>query len=455
MSTKTSFLDKVTDFVENRLAPPLVKVAQIRYLQSLQKTFMVMMPYMILGATATLILNLGGLFAEGTGLNMPDVANTINGVIDVIRPGLTQLVFIGINLMALLVVLLNSYFLGEFYHEKNAKVNQMVAAVLGLISFLCCIDFMKLSENFDWPAYILGAPSLFTAIIISMIAVELYRYLIGKDLTIKMPAGVPPMVADAFTALIPVSAIVILFAFIGRNIPNFDIMNIINNASAGLVVGGSGPIAQFIAFILDRVFWFVGLHGSNIVGSIMTPIWESMSVQNLAAFAAGEDIPFLFSSLWVNAYVRLSVFPLALLCVISTVKRFKVLGRLSIVGTVFNIAEPIMYGLPVVLNPLMFVPWVIGFAVLFVFNAILISVGLEPPIVANVVWTMPVPLMAFIGSGFKFSAMIISLLNMVILFFIFLPFFKVMERQELAAEKENLENENLDSIVESQGGEAA
>ena len=187
----------------------------------------------------------------------------------------------------------------------------------------------------------------------------------------------------------------------------------------------------------------------------MTPIWESMSVQNLAAFAAGEDIPFLFSSLWVNAYVRLSVFPLALLCVISTVKRFKVLGRLSIVGTVFNIAEPIMYGLPVVLNPLMFVPWVIGFAVLFVFNAILISVGLEPPIVANVVWTMPVPLMAFIGSGFKFSAMIISLLNMVILFFIFLPFFKVMERQELAAEKENLENENLDSIVESQGGEAA
>ena len=108
MSTKTSFLDKVTDFVENRLAPPLVRVAQIRYLQSLQKTFMVMMPYMILGATATLILNLGGLFAEGTGLNMPDVANTINGVIDVIRPGLTQLVFIGINLMALLVVLLVS-----------------------------------------------------------------------------------------------------------------------------------------------------------------------------------------------------------------------------------------------------------------------------------------------------------------------------------------------------------
>lgn len=435
MSAKTSLLDKITDFIENRLAPPLIKVAQIRYLQSLQKTFMVMMPYMILGATATLILNLGGLFAEGSGLNMPGVAAAINGVVDVIRPGLTQLVFIGINLMALLVALLNGYFLGEFYHEKDAKVSAVVAAVAGMISFLCCIDFITLSENFDWPSYILGAPSLFTSILISITAVELYRFLIGKNITIKMPEGVPPMVADAFTALIPVSATVILWAFVGRNIPSFDIMNIINNASSSLVVGGSGPVAQFVAFILDRVFWFVGLHGSNIVGSIMTPIWESMATQNLAAYAAGQDIPFLFSSLWVNAYTRLSVFPIALLCVISTVKRFKVLGRLSIVGTVFNIAEPIMYGLPIVLNPLMFVPWVLGFGVLFIFNAILISVGLEPPIVASVVWTMPIPLMAFIGSGFKISAMIISIINLVLLFLIFLPFFKVMERQELETER--------------------
>lgn len=453
MSTKTSLLDKITDFVENRLAPPLIRVAQIRYLQSLQRTFMVMMPYMILGATATLILNLGGLFAEGSGLNMPDVANAINSFVGVIRPALTQMVFIGINIMALLVALLNSYFLGEYYHAKDSNVNPMVAATAGMISLLCCINFTTLSENFDWPTYVLGAPSLFTAIIISILAVELYRYLIAKNITIKMPEGVPPMVADAFTALIPVTAIVIIFAFVGRNIPNFDIMTIINDASAGLVVGGSGPVAQFIAFMLDRIFWFVGLHGSNIVGSIMTPIWESMAVQNLAAFAAGKDIPFLFSSLWVNAYVRLSVFPLALLCVISSVKRFKVLGKLSIVGTIFNIAEPIMYGLPVVLNPLMFVPWVLGFGVLFIFNAILISVGLEAPIIANVVWTMPVPLMAFIGSGFKISAMIISILNMVILFFIFLPFFKVMERQELAIEQQNIEEiQTIEETVEPQGG---
>ncbi|MCI5773401.1 MAG: PTS transporter subunit EIIC [Erysipelotrichaceae bacterium] len=443
---KRSFINVLTDFIENRLAPPLVRISQIRYLQTLQRTFMVMMPYLILGSAATLILNLGGLFAEGTGLNMPEVATAINNVIANIRPGLTQIVFISINLMAFLCVLLNSYFLGEHYNLQNKKINPIVCGVVGMISFLCFIDFTTLSANFDWPAYILGAPSLFSSIIISILAVEIYRWFINKNITIKMPAGVPPMVADAFTSIIPVSVVVIISAFVGRNIANFDFLNVVNELCSHLVVGGSTPIAQFIAYLLDRVFWFVGLHGSNIVGSIMTPIWEAMVGQNLADFTAGKEITYVFSSLWVNCYVRLSVFPIALLLVMSKVKRFKVLGKLSIAGSIFNIAEPIMYGLPIVLNPLMFVPWVIGGAFMFIFNVALTMLGLVPPIVANVVWTMPVPLMAFIGSGFKISAMVISIINMVILFFIYLPFFKVMEKQELAIEKENEQKELMENI---------
>ena len=166
---KGNVMERISDFVENRLAPPLIRISNIRYLQTLQKTFIVFMPYMILGATATLVLNLGGLFAEGTGLGMPDVAEAINGVIDVIRPGLTQLVFISINLMALLTAILNAYYLGEYYNENyDKKVNGIVCGIAGLIGFLCFVDFTTLSQNFDYPAYILGAPSLFTAILISI-----------------------------------------------------------------------------------------------------------------------------------------------------------------------------------------------------------------------------------------------------------------------------------------------
>ena len=171
----------------------------------------------------------------------------------------------------------------------------------------------------------------------------------------------------------------------------------------------------------------------------MGPIWTQTTTANVNAFANGQPIPYMFTSGWINFYVRCSVFPIALLCVRSKVKRFKVLGKMALPGTIFNIAEPIMYGLPIVLNPLMFIPWVLGFTVLFIFNGILAALGLTPAIVAMVVWTMPVPIASFIGSGFNILAPVISILNLVLIYLIFLPFFRIMERNELELEQKELE----------------
>lgn len=448
-----TFLDRLTSIIETKVAPPLMKLSQMRYLSTLQQTFITLMPYLILGATATLVLNFGGLFAEGSGLNMPDVANTINSIIEPCRPWLLQIVFVTINLIALLTTILNGYYLGRYYEDKDKRISPVVAAVVAMIAFLCFIDFAALSENFDWPSYIMGSPSLFGGIVISICAVEIYRFLIKKNLTIKMPEGVPPMITAAFTSMIPVCAIVILFSILGQGIAGFKFLDLLNEGFSYLVIGGSGPVPQFIGFFLDRILWFVGLHGSSIVSSVMQPIWTTMITDNINAFASGMDIPFMFTEQWINFYVRVSVLPIAILCWRSRVKRFKVLGKLSLPGTVFNIAEPIMYGLPIVLNPLMFVPWVLGFSVLFIFNAVLGVLGLTPPIVAMVVWTMPAPIAALIGSGFNPVALVISLMNFVLVYFIFLPFFRVMERQELKIEEENEKAiENSDLELNESGG---
>lgn len=433
---KTTVLDRVTEFIEQKIAPPLLRISQIRYLEALQRTFVTLMPYMILGATSTLILNLAGLFGE-SGLNLPGVAAAISAVVEPCRPWLLQIVFVSINLLALITTALNGYFLGDYYSHKDKDVSAIASAMVSMIAFLCFIDFGNLSENFDWPSYILGSPSLFGGILISIFAVELYRFLIGKKITIKMPEAVPPMIAAAFTSMIPVSVVVVVCCIVGRGIASFDFLAALNAACAYLVVGGSGPVAQGIGFFLDRILWFVGLHGSNIVSSVMQPIWTTMITDNVNAFAANQPIPYMFTEQWINFYVRCSVFPIALLCCMSKVKRFKVLGKLSLPGTIFNIAEPVMYGLPVVLNPLLFVPWVLGFGLLYVLNAILGVLGITPPMVSMVVWTMPAPLASFIGSGFKPLALVITLVNMLLIFLMFLPFFKVMEKQELEAEKAN------------------
>lgn len=433
---KTTVLDRVTEFIEQKIAPPLLRISQIRYLEALQRTFVTLMPYMILGATSTLILNLAGLFGE-SGLNLPGVAAAISAVVEPCRPWLLQIVFVSINLLALITTALNGYFLGDYYSHKDKDVSAIASAMVSMIAFLCFIDFGNLSANFDWPSYILGSPSLFGGILISIFAVELYRFLIGKKITIKMPEAVPPMIAAAFTSMIPVSVVVVVCCIVGRGIASFDFLAALNAACAYLVVGGSGPVAQGIGFLLDRILWLVGLHGSNIVSSVMQPIWTTMITDNVNAFAAHQPIPYMFTEQWINFYVRCSVFPIALLCCMSKVKRFKVLGKLSLPGTIFNIAEPVMYGLPVVLNPLLFVPWVLGFGLLYVLNAILGVLGITPPMVSMVVWTMPAPLASFIGSGFKPLALVITLVNMLLIFLMFLPFFKVMEKQELEAEKAN------------------
>ena len=439
-------MEKLTIFIEEKLAPPLIRLSETRYLQALQHTFMTMMPYMIIGALAVLVLNLGGLFNANTGLNMPGVADAINNFIAPHRPWLGQITRITIDIMGIMTAVLNGYYLATYYSKKNNKISGIVGGSLGFVSFLAFIDISALSANFGWPTFILGAPSIFGAIFISIAAIEIYRCLVEKNVTIKMPDGVPPMVTAAFTSLIPVTVVIIVMSIIGMAFEGFDLLQVINQAFSHLVVAGSGPVPQFIGWMLDRILWFVGLHGSNIVGSVMGPIWQTSAAENVAAFEAGQAIPHMFTSGWINFYVRISVLPIALLCWQSRSKRFKSLGKLAMPGSIFNIAEPIMFGLPIVLNPLMFVPWVFGFGLMFIFFAILGVFGITPPVIAPVVWTMPAPLGAWIGTGFNIIAPILSLLAYVMLYFIFYPFFKIMEKQELANEAKFA---NEDAAVEN------
>lgn len=177
-----TFFSKVTNFIDAKIAPPLIKISRIRYLDAMQTATITIMPYMILGATATLILNLPGLFAEGAGLNLPQVADALAKFVNLISAPLLQIVFISINILGLLTSMIAAYALGEYYNAKDNRIRPIVAAVLGMVSFLAFIDFFTLSENFDWPSYILGAPSLLAGVLISFIAVEGYRLLVKANL---------------------------------------------------------------------------------------------------------------------------------------------------------------------------------------------------------------------------------------------------------------------------------
>lgn len=417
-------MERLTYFIENVIAPPLIRVSETRYLQAIQKAFLSIMPILIFSSMMILV----------AALPIPGWNKVVGPIIGALWGGVNST----LGFLAVVLTISLGYHLGSHYERRNKNVRPISTALLSFISFMIFFPMFGTSEGVTVIATgNFGATGIFSAIFITIISVEVYRLLVERNITIKLPDGVPPMVMDAFISLIPSSA-VLLVAWLLSYVLKLDIPSITNTIFTPLVSAGKGPLPQFLSFFIDRVLWFTGIHGSNVVGSVMTPIWATMIAENMEAFKSGADvIPNLFTAEWTNYFVRISVLPIAILAAISSVKRYQALGKLSIAPAIFNIAEPVLFGLPIVLNPILFVPWVFGFSFLWVWSYIFTAViPLIPPIIMQVTWTIPSPISAYLATGGNVVAMLFSLLNYFILGLIFYPFFKVLEKQEKVKELE-------------------
>ncbi|WP_077602191.1 MULTISPECIES: PTS sugar transporter subunit IIC [Oceanobacillus] len=417
-------MEKLTYVIEEKVAPPLIRISRNRYLDSIQKAFITLMPFIILGSFFVLL----GSFPVQAWQNLIE---PISGHLSSANNATMGLLSIGLATGI-------GYFLSSFYSQHGEKVDPFSGAMISLFSFLILFP-VGVSEEIGTylPADNLGSTGMFTAIIVAIISTEIHRYLIKKDIVIKMPEGVPPMVTNAFTALIPVFATMVLW-WVLRYILQVDVAAVIMAGFEPIIAGGTSAVAQFGAFFVDRILWFVGIHGSNVVGSVMTPVWIDMLGANTAAADAGETVPYIASAQFMAEFVRVSPLPLVVLMLMSAVKRYKTLGKLALAPSIFNIAEPIMFGLPIVLNPILFVPWVFGHLFLFIFSYFIISIGLVPAPFAAIPFTVPGPIAGYLGTGGSWAGALLATVNLVIMFFIWLPFYKVLEKQTL---KEQYENE--------------
>lgn len=419
-------MEKLTNFIENVIAPPLIRVSETRYLQAVQKAFLSIMPILIFSSMMILV----------AALPIPGWNKVVGPIIGALWGGVNST----LGFLAVVLTVSLGFHLGSYYERDNRNVRPISTALLSFISFMIFFPMFGTADGITVIATgNFGATGIFAAIFITILSVEVYRILVERNITIKLPEGVPPMVMDAFTALIPSSA-VLLVSWLLSYVFKIDIPAITNTLFTPLIAAGKGPLPQFLSFFLDRILWFTGIHGSNVVGSVMTPIWATMIAENMEAFKSGLGvIPNLFTAEWTNYFVRISVLPIAVLAALSSVKRYQALGKLSIAPAIFNIAEPIMFGLPIVLNPILFVPWVFGFSFLWVWSYIFTAIiPLIPPIIMQVTWTIPSPISAYLATGGNVVAMLFSLFNYFLLALIFYPFFKVLEKQEKLKELEEM-----------------
>lgn len=287
-----------------------------------------------------------------------------------------------------------------------------------------------------------GATGLFTCLIVGFISSMIYIKLMVKKVTIKLPETVPPAVSNAFAAIIPGTIAIYVFGIITQICvattglyPNDLITKWIQEPLLSL---SQGFFSVILVMFLMQLFWFFGLHGSNVMAPITEGIYTPALLKNLEhwnQFQTTTDMPYLWTRGSIDAYAQIGGSGLTLGLVIAIFifsKRSdaRTVAKLSAPMGVFNINEPIIFGMPIVLNSIYIIPWLIIPPICAVIAYGFTAMGIIPPVFLQVPWVMPVGFYAFFATGGNLLAAAVAILNVVISFLIWTPFVMLANRME-------------------------
>lgn len=429
-------MNSIMTFLDSRLTPLAAKFGENRYLRSISSGFIAVMSATIVGSIFTLISNLpikawtDWLASSGFGkiLALPSQAT--------------------IDLIAVYAVFFIAYNLA-----KEFEVDGAGAGLSALVSFFLLTGrtpfYTKAATDaateMAYSASFLGARGLFTAILVALIGGRIFIWVVQRGWVIKLPDSVPPNVGNSFSALIPAGFVITIFLVVAglmtlTSYGNLNVM-IFTVIQSNLMRFMGNNLFSWIFFeLVLNILWLFGLHGGNIVNSITNPVYTPLALENLAAYEAGAELPYIFTGqsfrkTFTSGGVG-SMFGFAIVMVLfAKSKQYKVMGKLSLPTTAFFINEPLLFGLPVVLNPIYVIPLVFTTPVLgtityfaMKLNLIPISAGLQLP------FTTPPILHGFLQGGIR-----LAIWELIMIFAsaaIWYPFFKLGDKKACLEEHE-------------------
>ena len=429
-----SLFDKFNVFLEEKFMPVAAKVGSQKHVQAIRDGLILSMPLTIAGSIFLILafLPISGYYEFMTGIFgdgwMGKVLYPVRGTFDI---------------MAIFGCIGVSYRLAE----KN-KVDCLSSVALALMTFMILTPFKVSFMNNTVEAIPLmytGSAGLFGAIISSIISVEIYSWFIRKNIVIKMPENVPPAVAKSFVALIPTLALMTGTLIVRLILENTSLQNVhellkvILTTPLKTLVGSWWGLAIIIAVI--QLFWIAGLHGSTIILGMIGPVLGLLGDQNRLAYEAGAEIPNIIGGPFFDIFISLGggggTFALAfLLAFVSRSRQLKEIGKISVGAAFFNINEPIIFGLPIVMNPYLIIPFFITPLVTGLIGYFSVATGLLPKLPGiSVPWTTPPLISGYLASIGSFRYVILQVILIVIGMIIYLPFFKAFDNKILEDEK--------------------
>ena len=397
-----SKFEKIQTGLENAFGPVADKLTNSRILKSITGGFL-----------GTTLISLGVAFFSVI-INLPIapwqalLANT--GILDLVNSVLN----VTINMMAIYTVIGISY-----TYTKNAGENPLTGVMLSVAAFFILMPIQVVGEGFMAANMIdityMGSRGLFVAIIVGVAVSALYCFLSAKNLKLKFPDSVPPMVSDAFGPTI-IAMIIVLVLLVckavfmmlpGGNLYDF----IVNVVSAPLMSIAATPWSLILFYTFSNFLWFLGIHPAALNG-IWLPILFSAGAANTEAFLNGNPMPFvLFSVLSSCAYIGGfgNTLALSVLTLFAKSERYKSMRKLVIVPNFFNINEPAVFGFPIMLNPYYFFPMVFTSLVSGLVGWGLCLIGFMPAFnpTVSTAWAMPVFITAVLSGGMKYLLLVI------------------------------------------------
>lgn len=422
-----NFSEKLNLTLEKYLLPLAGTIANQRHLKAMRDGLIYSIPFTVLGGLVLIIGNPPiGKDVVATNIFLKfmvawrDWAAANSGAIH-LPYNMTM------GIMALFVALGVSYSLA-----RNYKMDTLSASAIAAATFLVVAAPLK---DGNIPTAYLDAKGIFTAIIVGLLTVEITRFLKAKNITIKMPEGVPPAVSSSFDALIPLAINVLFFYFISLMIQGISGM-IIPQAIMTALTPATKAIdslpAIFIFSTIAQLFWFTGIHGAALMGAVLDPFKLANVAANAEQYLAGQPLTHIFTDTFWAYYIVLggsgATLGLTLLYLRSKSKQLNGIGKVALLPALFNINEPVIFGTPMVLNPIMFIPFVFVQGINGAIAYLAVKVGLVRASFAAVPWTTPAPIGAFLAT-LDWRAVVLVLVLLVIDIVLYYPFFKIYENQ--------------------------
>lgn len=424
-------MDKIFKFVEEKLLPPMARFAEVRYLRAIRDGIIATMPVIMIGSFFILV----ALFP------VPAWKELIGDHVGTIM--------IPFRLTTGLMAVYASYGMG-YALAKTYDMDGTPGGVLSMAAFLMTA-YPQIGNNLDGeslgniiPMTGMDGSGMFTAILCMIFAVETLRFAKEKNLTIKMPPQVPASVSRSFEALIPGFIIITTMWFI-THVLGFNINNALMTLFSPLVkIAGNTYIGILIPIILISLLWAAGVHGYSIIGSVFRPVWAVLMAQNMQAVADGAVAQNIGTEGFIGLFVAIGgsggTLAMAVLFLFAKSNYLKQIGKLSVVPGIFNINEPIVFGAPIVLNPILAIPFILGPVVTSSIAYVAMKLDLVARISVDMPFTVPAPISGFLATGGDWRAAVLQIINFTVMLLIYAPFVKAYDKQMLEEEMAGVEH---------------